>query len=94
MSRRKNKLPGTLGRGLACDSKVVFIKALRRLSRSLSKLGQGRAMKTHDQQKETNQIRNKKGPKKPLEPLAHLEEQLAPLDTVLFYMHLELFWKL
>ena len=31
-------LPGTFGKGLVWDSMVVFNKALRRLSRSLSKL--------------------------------------------------------
>lgn len=60
---KKNKLPGTLGKGLACDSKVVFNKALRRLSRSLSKLGQDRAVKNHDQYKETNPVSNKTGAK-------------------------------
>lgn len=84
MPGRKNILPGALGGGLARDSKVVFLKALRRLSRSLSKLGQGRAVKHHSQQKETSQIRNKKGPKEPLESLPYLAEQLAPLDTMLF----------
>lgn len=48
---------------MVCDSKVVFIKAFRRLSRSLSKLGHGRAVKKHNQQKETNQSRNKREPK-------------------------------
>jgi len=59
---RKNTLPGALGGGLARDSKVVFIKALRRLSRSLSKLWHSRTVK-YDQQKEINQIKNKKRPK-------------------------------
>lgn len=63
MAGRKNKLPGALGRGFACDFKVVFIKSLRRLSRSLSKLGQGRAVKKQQQKKEAYQSRNKTGPK-------------------------------
>lgn len=39
--RRRRRLPGTLGKGLVWDSMLVFNKALRRLSRSLSKLKRG-----------------------------------------------------
>jgi len=79
---QEKTLPGTLGSGLVCDSKVVFIKAFRRLSRSLSKLGHCRAVKKHNQQKESNQSRNKREPKGVTRTTGL--EQLAPLDAVLF----------